>query len=372
MAILPSNTTPMGGALRVERAIVELRRGRAVEVLDGEGALVVAAVERLDPQAMAACRDGDGMFRLVLTGERAEVLGVSGGGAVQLELPAGTPMQGLVALAIGRPPDAEAQPALYKVVAAEPRAGAALTLARNARLIPALLSWRGIHTAPDPERLQVSAADIAAYRRDRGGALQQVSRAKVPLAATEACEFIVYRERYGDAEHVAIVIGAPDGKAPVPVRLHSACLTGDLLASLRCDCGDQLRGAVARIVEAGGGVLLYLAQEGRGIGLANKLRAYGLQEEGLDTLQADRHLGFRADERDYTVACTMLRDLGFRQVVLLTNNPEKIAALNACDIEVVGRMSLPAPVNTHNARYLRAKREHARHLASGHEGPEER
>lgn len=374
MASLPSNPDPMAGALRVERAIMELRRGRAVEVLDGEGALVVAAVERLDPEAVAGCRDADGLVRLVLTRERADALGVRGrdDGAVQLELPASTPMQGLVSLAIGRAPGADAHPAPFTVVPADPRAGAALTLARNARLIPALLSCRGIHAAPDPERLQVSVVDVAAYRRARGRALQQVSRAKVPLAATEACEFIVYRERYGDAEHVAIVIGAPDGKAPVPVRLHSACLTGDLLASLRCDCGDQLRGAVARIVEAGGGVLLYLAQEGRGIGLANKLRAYGLQEEGLDTLQADRHLGFRADERDYTVACTMLRDLGFRQVILLTNNPEKIAALNACDIEVVGRMSLPAPVNTHNARYLRAKREHAKHLASGPEGPEER
>ncbi len=317
---------------------------------------------------MDGYRDAGGAFRLVLSRERVEALGVSGHyrGTLQLELPADTSPRGLFALAIGRAPSGGPRQAPFTVAAADPRGEAALTLARDARLIPALLSCRDAHARPDPGRLQVSVDEIAAYRPVRGRELQQVSRAKVPLAASEDCEFIVYRERFGDAEHVAVIIGKPNGGGPVPVRLHSACLTGDLLASLRCDCGDQLRGAVAHISEAGGGVLLYLAQEGRGIGLANKLRAYGLQEEGLDTLQADRHLGFRADERDYTVACAMLNDLGFKQVALMTNNPEKIAALNACDIEVVGRMSLPSPVNKHNAQYLRTKRERAGHLETGH------
>ena len=216
-------------------------------------------------------------------------------------------------------------------------------------------------------RLSVGAIDIEGYPQARSQQLQRISQARVPLAAAEDCELIVYRERFGDAEHLAILIGAPDQTKPVPVRLHSACLTGDLLASLRCDCGDQLRGAVARIAQAGGGILLYLAQEGRGIGLSNKLRAYALQELGLNTLQADRHLGFRADERDYSMACAMLEDLGFNRILLMTNNPDKLAALSACNIEVVGRMPLSTPVNEHNASYVRAKRDHAGHLDTGAE-----
>lgn len=184
----------------------------------------------------------------------------------------------------------------------------------------------------------------------------------MPLAAASDCEMIVCRERFGDGEHLAVLIGAPDPAKPVPVRLHSACLTGDLLASLRCDCGDQLRGAVVCISQNGGGLLLYLAQEGRGIGLANKLRAYALQDQDLNTLQADQHLGFLADERAYAIACAMLKDLNFSRILLMTNNPDKLAALDACEIKVVGRIPLSAPANEHNASYLQAKRDHAGHL----------
>jgi GTP cyclohydrolase II len=148
------------------------------------------------------------------------------------------------------------------------------------------------------------------------------------------------------------------------VRLHSACLTGDLLGSLRCDCGDQLRDAVELIAASGGGIVLYLAHEGRGIGLANKLRAYALQDEGLDTLEADQHLGFRTDERDYTAACAMLQDLGIRRIRLLTNNPGKIEALNSGGIEVLAREPLQGRETPHNARYLRTKRERAGHLGA--------
>ena len=156
------------------------------------------------------------------------------------------------------------------------------------------------------------------------------------------------------------MIGTP--KAAVSVRLHSACLTGDLLGSLRCDCGEQLRNAVDQLATVGGGVLLYLAQEGRGIGLANKLRAYELQDAGLDTIEADRHLGFSADERSYAAAASMLRHLGMTRIQLLTNNLEKIEALEAEGIEVVAGHRLLGTVNRHNARYVHAKRERAGHL----------
>ncbi len=351
------------GILRVDRAIFELRRGRSVEVHDGQGTSVFASIERLDPSDLRDFTSADGEVRLVITPERARTLGFTvSEQPLVVARRADTPLRSLLELATGHVAAVELEDEGYSIAAAEPRGAAALALARHAQLIPALVQRQSTSLANGLPRLSVGAIDIEGYPHARSRELQQISRARVPLAAAEDCELIVYRERFGDAEHLAILIGAPDTAGPVPVRLHSACLTGDLLASLRCDCGDQLRGAVARISQAGGGILLYLAQEGRGIGLSNKLRAYALQEQGLNTLQADRHLGFRADERNYAVACAMLKDLGFDRILLMTNNPDKLAALGACDIEVVGRMSLSAPVNEHNASYLRAKRDHAGHL----------
>jgi GTP cyclohydrolase II len=173
---------------------------------------------------------------------------------------------------------------------------------------------------------------------------------------------IAFRPSDGGNEHLAILIGDPDRQAPVLVRLHSECFTGDLLGSLRCDCGDQLRGAIAAIAAAGGGVLLYLAQEGRGIGLVNKLRAYELQDEGFDTIDANEQLGFDADERVYLPAAEMLRQLRFGQVRLLTNNPQKVAALERCGIAVVERVPHAFPANGHNERYLRTKATRSGHL----------
>src|SRR5207248_3809261 len=171
-------------------------------------------------------------------------------------------------------------------------------------------------------------------RNASAAGLERVAEARVPLTEAEDARLIAFRPRDGGAEHLAILIGSPDPTAPVLVRLHSQCFTGDLLASLRCDCGDQLRGGIAAIAAAGG-VLLYLAQEGRGIGLVNKLRAYRLQDAGFDTLDANEQLGFDADERVYLPAAEMLRQLGLISVRLLTNNPEKVAALERYGIRVV-------------------------------------
>jgi GTP cyclohydrolase II len=358
-----SENQQSAAALRVERAIVELRRGRAIDVLDDSGGISVVAVERLAAHTRRDLRGNYDWLHLILTEERAQTLGLPGhADGILVRLPSDTPFDEVLGQAGVVAASDRSHPLAAGISPGDARTAAALALARYAQLIPALLLLRGGGSASGLEPLSVGIDDVADYPRMRSRGLQQVSRARVPLAASEVCEFIVYREPFYDAEHVAIIIGTPDGSEPIPVRLHSACLTGDLLASLRCDCGDQLRGAVERIAKAGGGVILYLAQEGRGIGLANKLRAYALQEQGLDTLQADRHLGFRADERDYTVACDILNDMGFERVILLTNNPDKMAGVDACAIEVVGRMPLSAPVNSHNARYLRTKREHAGHL----------
>jgi len=162
-------------------------------------------------------------------------------------------------------------------------------------------------------------------------------------------------------QSAAIIIGKPDLSGPVPVRLHSACLTGDVFCSRRCDCGDQLRLSLARLQEAGGGIVLYLAQEGRGLGLANKMRAYQLQDAGLDTIDANRMLGFEDDERTYDVAARMLKLLGCRCVFLLTNNPAKVEGLAAAGIEIGGRMALVTPINSDNRRYLTAKAARAGH-----------
>ncbi len=163
-------------------------------------------------------------------------------------------------------------------------------------------------------------------------------------------------------EHLAILVGQPDAADAPLVRLHSECFTGDLLGSLRCDCGPQLRGAIRRMTEEGAGALLYLAQEGRGIGLVSKLRAYALQDQGLDTLEANRALGWEADERDFMAAATMLDLLGIRRIRLLTNNPGKIAALAACGVEVVGRERHVFAPNGINDHYLATKAERFGHL----------
>jgi GTP cyclohydrolase II len=173
---------------------------------------------------------------------------------------------------------------------------------------------------------------------------------------------VAFRPADGGKAHVAVVIGDPDPDKPALTRLHSECFTGDLLGSLRCDCGDQLRGAVEAISQAGGGVLLYLAQEGRGIGLVNKLRAYRLQDDGYDTIDANEQLGFDADERVYAPAATMLRRLGYNRIRLMTNNPGKVAALQGHGIEVADRVPHAFPANGHNEQYLRTKAARSGHL----------
>lgn len=247
---------------------------------------------------------------------------------------------------------------------------AGLTLARLGRLLPALVA---VHADPgrsealrtgldDGTLLQVPAEQI----EDLAGAPQlevtHVSEAPVPLQETENTRFLLFRETHGFFEHVAVLIGPreewPD---PVPVRLHSACLTGDLFGSLRCDCGEQLRSSLHYMSERGGGVLLYLEQEGRGIGLGNKLRAYSLQEEGLDTVDADGALGFGADERRYDSAVEILRRLGLERIRLLTNNPEKVKAVEEGGIQVVVRQPLHGTLNRHNLPYVRAKVRRAGH-----------
>ena len=287
---------------------------------------------------------------------------------------------------------------------------AAIALAREARLAPALVAVR-IQTAgkavdalyavrsqtyrdqqqaekPADQQailgawlqslLPVDPAQVLQYISDRPAHLEEISDAPVPLerivdgpsgahalgTAPIGSRFVVFREKNTDFEHVAVIVGGPDfnGPDPVRVRLHSSCLTGDLFGSLRCDCGDQLRGTVQRLAREGGGIILYLSQEGRGIGIANKLRAYRLQDAGQDTLDANQSLGFRMDERHFEVAAAMLKSLGCTRIQLLTNNPAKIESLRAAGIDVVEREPVKGEVNPHNQQYLVTKMKRAGHL----------
>jgi GTP cyclohydrolase II len=259
------------------------------------------------------------------------------------------------------PPGLGPQPA-----SAEPGALAAVTLAKLADLLPAaLVLWLvPAEAALARRRADFAVVDMTAVldRRAATAGLERVAEARVPLTGAENARLVAFRPGDGGTEHLAILIGAPDPKSGVLVRLHSECFTGDVLASLRCDCGQQLQGAITTIAASGGGVLLYLAQEGRGIGLVNKLRAYQLQDAGFDTIDANEQLGFDADERVYLPAAEMLRQLGYTAVRLLTNNPDKVAALQRYGIDVVERVPHVFPANGHNERYLNTKATRSGHF----------
>ncbi len=353
-------------ALRqVDRAITDLRRGGMVLLREGGAALIAQAAEAVTAESLVRLRGlAGGALSLALTRRRAAALGLaeppSGkGGAVLLLLAEDAAAEELRDLADPGAETAEPLP-LAPVTEATGAADAAIELVKLARLLPAMvvapLPPRAVPTLAEREGLLLlEAAQVTGYQAIAARSLQPVSEARVPLADAENTRIIAFRPSDGGIEHLAILIGDPDPETSVLLRLHSECFTGDLLGSLRCDCGDQLRGAIAEIARAGSGVLLYLAQEGRGIGLVNKLRAYRLQDAGLDTVDANEQLGFDADERVYLPAAEMLRQLGFARVRLLTNNPEKVAALTRCGIDVVERVPHIFPANGHNERYLRTK-----------------
>jgi GTP cyclohydrolase II len=355
----------------VDRALTDLRRGGVVLLEEAGQHFVAEAAEGISEEGLGRMRGyGRAGLSLALTRRRAAALGLidppsEPGGTILLPVPEASAASLLRNLA-----DPAAAPAQLGLVAARrgtAMSDAAVDLAKLAGLLPAVVvAPVAARTAAGLIRhedlLLLRPADIFAYRSAAALSLRAVAEAQVPLVLAEDTRVVAFRPADGGVEHIAIVIGAPDPKTPVLTRLHSECFTGDVLGSLRCDCGDQLRGAIGEIARAGGGVLLYLAQEGRGIGLVNKLRAYQLQDAGHDTVDANEQLGFDPDERIYLPAAEMLRRLGFDRVRLLTNNPEKVAALTRCGIAVVERVPHVFPANGHNERYLRTKAERSGHF----------
>ncbi len=353
----------------VHRAAADLRRGTPV-LLTGASPLILLAAETASAHGLAelATLAAAAPVLLLAPMRAAAVLHrpVEPGPAVvalRLEgaLLAPGPLRGLA-----DPTVEELLPAQPEPAPAPELAQPALTLAKLARLLPAVLAAPARpEVMADVTQLgliAVPADDVAGYPVAAAAELRQVATAPVPLEGAEDSRVIVFRTEGSAIEHLAIVMGHPETAEAPLVRIHSECFTGDLLGSLRCDCGAQLRGAIARIAEEGVGVLLYLAQEGRNIGLVNKLRAYTLQDRGLDTLDANRALGWGADERNFLIAATMLQAVGVHRIRLLTNNPDKIAALAACGVEVVGREAHQFAPNGVNDHYLATKAERFGHL----------
>lgn len=351
----------MSRSSAVERAIAALRTGRAVTI-ESPRPLSFVSIETATPE-MLSILDPEAKAPLLMSGRRAAALSLAN------ERNAADPAQPVLvgreawldrdaALTLADPAQDFARAPIGPLhplpLKAAEQAKAALALARAAGLLPAL--WivgapEGAASIP-PEQLTTEE-----LRPD----VTLVSRASLPLDNMPDTQIFVFRGSDDGQDHVALLIGAFGGKPPL-ICLHSECLTGDVFGSLKCDCGPQLKEALRLIGEAGGGVLLYLRQEGRGIGLANKLRAYALQDRGLDTVDSNLRLGFADDERDYAHAAAILRALGIDEVRLLTNNPSKVAALEAEGIKVAERVAHHMPANPHNADYLAVKRSKSGHL----------
>lgn len=376
---MPASREP-ASLLAVDRTVSEIRRGRMVAIRGGGGIAILAqAAEAITPEALDDMKSHSHSAPvLAVTARRAAVLGLAETVGKIVTLSTEREMTAKIIRDLAdplseNPLSEEARASLTVTVRETPTydcESAAVALTKIARLLPAavtaeiadptaddLASWAARH-----DFLLVDAGDIFQYDNTQARTLSAVSSARVPLLNTENTRIIAFRPIDGGLEHLAIVIGEPDGSEPVLTRLHSECFTGDLLGSLRCDCGDQLQGATKEIAEQGSGVLLYLAQEGRGIGLVNKLRAYELQDRGFDTMDANEQLGFDADERVYLPAAKILRLLGFEQVRLMTNNPDKVSALANCGIKVEERVAHTFPSNEHNESYLRTKAARGGHI----------
>lgn len=350
------------------RARADLRMGVPVVLCDDQQAVLVLAVETLSPARLAEVRQCAREAVVAITLRRAQTLKamVYDTDLARVRLPNGADVGWIRAIA--DPADDLIAP--MKGPLSIQRGGEAglhrlaLKLAKSARLLPAVLVVEvenGRELALEQQLTCVDQAMAAPHLADPS-ALRQVISARLPLAVSEAGRLHVYRPQDGGEEHYAVVIGRPETGAPVLTRLHSACFTGDLLGSLKCDCGPQLRGALAQMGAEGSGVLLYLNQEGRGIGLANKMRAYSLQDQGFDTVEANHRLGFEDDERDFRLGADILKSLGYGNVRLLTNNPAKVLMMETAGISVSERVPLKVGETAHNRAYLATKAAKSGHL----------
>jgi GTP cyclohydrolase II len=350
----------------VARARADLRVGLAVVLgLDGQAALVASA-ETLTADRLAAMRAVAAPF-LAITPRRADTLKARAysDDVARVILPDDADMTWVRNVA--DPADDMMMPLKGPLATlrggAEGIAHAAIRLVKSAHLLPAALIVPVVDGKATAAAHGLTWLDLtAAVDVWETGALTEVSAARVPMAVSRAGRLRVFRPGDGGEEHYAVEIGRPDRSEPVLTRLHSACFTGDVIGSLKCDCGPQLHAALAAMGEAGAGVLLYLNQEGRGIGLANKMRAYSLQDQGFDTVEANHRLGFEDDERDFRIGSQILTAMGFHSVRLMTNNPQKVAMMEANGVEVAERVPLAVGESDDNRAYLATKASKSGHL----------
>ncbi|MEM8630716.1 MAG: GTP cyclohydrolase II [Pseudomonadota bacterium] len=346
----------------IARARADLRAGVPVVMRDGADHALVLSAETITAEQLAGLRAEANDLRVAITAWRADTLKARAydGDLARVMVPADATPAWLRSIA--DPSGDLATP--MKGPLRTQRDGkaeidrAAIALVKSARLLPAAV----LAQAPEgSDGLTVlERAEVAALL-ETAPDVQDIAAARLPMAAAEAGRLHIFRPGDDSEEHYAIEIGAPDREKPVLARLHSACFTGDVLGSLKCDCGPQLNGALNQMGTEGAGILLYLNQEGRGIGLANKMRAYALQDQGFDTVEANHRLGFEDDERDFRLGAQILTELGFSTVRLMTNNPKKVEMLASCGLEVVERVPLKVGRNPLNSKYLDVKA-----MKSGH------
>lgn len=370
--------------LLAERAINELRRGRVIALTTpskspqcGDASshcTLILSVETASAEAfsklhaLAFASNKHRSLVMATSSRRAQALSLNVGERENLELDQAvavrlersislSTLQIYAGIAGAAPIAAEPK---FETAHSNDSLHAAVTLTRHAQLLPTVIAVAVTSDELDDSLLCLGSEQVEIFQnRKRANSddarLERIASARVPIRDEEQCEIVLFRDVSVDIEHLAIIIGDIGDLDCVPVRIHSACLTGDVLGSLRCDCGDQLRGAVQRMSARGGGVLLYLQQEGRGIGLANKLRAYSLQDTGFDTYDADEYLGFGVDDRSFSEAAQILQALNILRIQLLTNNPRKARVLASKGIEVVEQETLAGEANSHNEGYLNAK-----------------
>ena len=352
---------------RIARARGDLRMGVPVVLVGAGQAAMAVAVEALSPVRLAELWVA-GMPELAITARRAETLKARAydGDLARMGVPKGADVAWLRSVA--DPADDLRSP--MKGPFQSLRDGpvdlhrAAIALAKSAHLLPAVVVVpvaNGLAMAAK-HGLTLITLEEAGPELLRLSPLHSVVSARLPIAASDIGRVHIFRPDDGNEDHYAIEIGRPDRAKPVLARLHSACFTGDVLGSLKCDCGPQLRSALAQMGAEGSGVLLYLNQEGRGIGLANKMRAYSLQDQGFDTVEANHRLGFEDDERDFRIGADILRKMGFASVRLMTNNPKKLSMMQSCGLAVVERVPLHVGQTTQNAGYLATKAAKSGHL----------
>jgi GTP cyclohydrolase II len=348
----------------VHRAIADARRGVPVVLAARHPLIIAPAAEGL--RLIDVLSNGPAMLLLAPSRAAAVLQHEVADQSHAIALKLAHPLIDTETLRRAADPTMEQILPQFETMAAPEEAQAALALGKLARLLPAMVAapvkpgWASRKEGAD--LLTVPAADLLAYPLELAASLMKVAEVPVPLDAARDARLIAFRALDQGIEHMAILVGKPEDEETPLVRIHSECFTGDLLGSLRCDCGPQLQGAIARMAQEGSGAVLYLAQEGRGIGLINKLRAYTMQDRGLDTLDANRALGWEADERNFHIAASMLEELGIKKIRLLTNNPEKVKGLEACGINIVERVRHEFAPNGVNDSYLETKARRFGHL----------